>query len=68
MRYGSDVFEGASLDGAATDYLDGFTTEMNWIAGRDPEPAQYEDIDIDKAIAEIHEALSKYPLEKGKKA
>jgi len=67
MRYGPDVFEEVSLLGASTDYLDGFTTEMNWIAGRDNATRDIEELDIDKAIAEIHEALNKYPPNKGNK-
>jgi serine/threonine protein phosphatase PrpC len=57
MRYGPDVFEDVVEDGMRTDYLDGFTTEMNWIAGREGALRDYDEIDIDQAIAEIHEAL-----------
>ncbi len=69
MRFGPDVFEEITLDGTLTDYLDGFTTEMNWIAGQETAPRELPEVDIDKAIAEIHDALNKYPMdkEKGKK-
>jgi serine/threonine protein phosphatase PrpC len=67
MRYGPDVFEDITLDSTPTDYLDGFTTEMNWIAGYETGAREYQEIDIDKAIAEIHEALNKHSPEKGKK-
>jgi PPM family protein phosphatase len=66
MRYGPDVFESASDDGLNTDYLDGFTTEMNWLAGREPSAREVQEIDIDRAIAEIHEALLKSDPKKGK--
>lgn len=65
MRYGKDIFEGA-VGGPLTDYLDGFTAEMNLLAGKDGIPGRdLPDIDIDQAIAEIHEALKKYDPKKG---
>ncbi len=66
MRYGPDIFENADLAGTATDYLDGFTTEMNWLAGRENAVKDVPDYDIDAVIAEIHEAIHKYDKTKGK--
>lgn len=63
MRYGPDVFEGAELEGAKTDLVDGFTTELNWLAGR--EHAEFRDLDINKAIEEIRLALDRSNLKKG---
>jgi serine/threonine protein phosphatase PrpC len=67
MRYGPDLFENIDETGLNSDYLDGFTTEMNWIAGHETAPRELDEIDIDKAIAEIHEALNKYDGKKGNK-
>lgn len=64
MRYGPDLFEDARGEGMQTDYMDGFTTEMNWISGRDTTELEQE-LDIDQAIAEIHQALNKYDTKKG---
>lgn len=65
MRYGADVFEDVAEESLHTDYLDGFTTEMNWLAGRENAARDDQEIDIDQAIAEIHEALNKYDPKKG---
>ena len=65
MRYGQDIFEGADLGNTVTDYLDGFTEEMNQLAGREIVAKELPDYDIDEAIAEIHAAINKYDSKKG---
>jgi serine/threonine protein phosphatase PrpC len=65
MRYGPDVFEEVELDGTQTDLLDGFTTELNWLAGRDQAEQDMHEVDINKAIEEIRTALGKYTGKKG---
>jgi serine/threonine protein phosphatase PrpC len=67
MRYGPDHADAVEPEGVDSGYMDGFTTEMNLLAGGDDRVLESQELDIDRAIAEIHEALNKYDTKKGSK-
>lgn len=63
MRYGEENFDNDELIMGDDLGLDGFTTQLKNLGKRDEEMLSG-DLDIDRAVAEIHSVLAKYDLNK----
>lgn len=65
MRYGEEKFDDEELVLGDDLGLEGFTTQLKQIGQREANTLSSHEIDIDRAVAEIHSTLAKYGLIKG---
>ncbi len=65
MRYGEEKFDADELILGDDLGLEGFTTQLSQIGQRIPAQSSSIEMDIERAVAEIHAALAKYAPDKG---